>query len=88
MTFPFLAYASGMVIILASAALNKGAYLIPAVTFLADFESLLELLIIKAYLALVLFDYLVNLGQNNLRGRLEVIFPQLFHEVAQGFKVF
>lgn len=64
-----------MIMILASGALYKGLYFIPVVAGLANLEFFFELLIIKEDLALVLFDYLMNLGQNNLRGSLLMIFP-------------
>jgi hypothetical protein len=59
--------AGDMIVILADVALYDGGEVVPLVTDLADSQFFLQLPVVKADSASILLDYLMQLGQNDLR---------------------
>ena len=56
-----------MVIILADGALYDGGEVVPLVTDLADSQFFFQFSIVEADFPSILLDYLMQLGQNDLR---------------------
>lgn len=55
-----------MIIILTDVTLYDGGEVVPLVTDLADSQFLFQFSIVETNFALILFDYLMQFGQNDL----------------------
>lgn len=56
-----------MIIILADCALHDGGEVVPLVTDLTDSQFFFQFSIVEAYFLFISPDYLMQLGQNDLR---------------------